>query len=160
MITQKELKKIFTYDEDTGFLHRKNGRYKGLVVGAIRPDGYVVAVIGTKTYLYHRLVWLYINGYEAEQIDHINRIKTDNRIDNLRSVTQQENQRNRPKSKNNTSGATGVRWEKRSKRWTARITVDRKEISLGGYPTFSEAVDARKNAEILYGFSENHGKDL
>ncbi len=64
------------------------------------------------------------------------------------------------KSKKNTSGVTGVTWDKSNNRWIAQIVIDGRHKKLGRFTDFSKAVDARKNAEVLYGFHKNHGKDL
>ena len=108
----------------------------------------------------HRLIWLYEYGYFPEMIDHINHTKTDNRLCNLREAVREINGKNRPLQSNNTSGVHGVSWHSRNKRWTARINVDKKRISLGRFANYSDAVNARMNAEVLYGYSELHGKDL
>ncbi|EDD9119389.1 HNH endonuclease [Salmonella enterica subsp. enterica serovar Infantis] len=93
-----------------------------------------------------------------EQIDHINHIRTDNRIVNLRKASNTENSRNASIGVNNTSGALGVWFEKRRKAWVAEIKVDRKKIHIGRFEKFSDAVAARKAAEVKHGFHENHGK--
>jgi hypothetical protein len=77
----------------------------------------------------------------------------------LRDVSNQENQRNKSRQSRNTSGVTGVHWHKRDKKWIARIKVDKKDLYIGMFDTFEEAVAARKEAEIKYGFHENHGRE-
>lgn len=93
-----------------------------------------------------------------EQIDHINHIRTDNRIVNLRKASNTENSRNASIGSNNTSGAVGVWFEKRRNAWVAEIKVDRRKIHIGQFDTFDAAVAARKAAEVEFGFHENHGK--
>ena len=66
---------------------------------------------------------------------------------------------NSKKKIDNTSGQTGVVWHKRDKKWQVNIRVSGKKVHLGYFIEFHEAVNARKNSEILYGFHENHGKD-
>lgn len=161
---QTYLKSKLHYELKTGiFTYARNvNRFKkGQIAGTIKgTDGYCKIIIDKKQYTAHRLAWLYVHGYLPEgQIDHINHVRADNRIDNLRDVTQSENQRNATKREDNTSGTTGVNWHKRDKRWYARIKVGTKRINLGGFVEYSEAVNARKNAEVLYGYHENHGKD-
>ena len=75
---------------------------------------------------------------QVPEVDHHNHVGTDNRRDNLR-VTLFQNQHNRKKNINNTSGYKGVIWNARGKNWRARITLDRKLKSLG---TFSDKVEA------------------
>lgn len=93
-----------------------------------------------------------------EQIDHINHVRTDNRIVNLRKASNTENSRNASIGSNNTSGALGVWFEKRRNAWVAEIKVDRRKIHIGQFDAFEDAVAARKAAEVKYGFHENHGK--
>ena len=92
-------------------------------------------------------------------IDHINGDPFDNRIDNLRLVTQRENSMNRRLSCNNKSGVIGVHYYSSRKQWQAQITSEGKKINLGRFDNFDDAVKVRKDAEIKYGFHENHGRD-
>lgn len=89
----------------------------------------------------HRLI---MSCPEDKVIDHINRDTLDNRKDNLRICTQADNIRNRTTFKNNTSGCTGVTWEKDAKRWRVRINIDNKEYNLGYYKDYNKAVNVRK----------------
>lgn len=90
--------------------------------------------------------------------DHISGNTLDNRSVNLRSVTTQQNQQNCAVGKNNTSKVVGVGLTPKG-RWRAYIFVDYKQIHLGHYDNFEDAVSARKEAEKLYGFHENHGRE-
>ena len=92
------------------------------------------------------------------QIDHLDHDRSNNRIENLRLVTHKENGRNISKKKNNTSGITGVRWNKARQKWVAQISINKKGIYLGLYNNLLDAVAARKRAEKFYGFYENNGK--
>jgi len=163
-MTQGLLKEILLYCPLTGqFIWKINANTKHSRIGAIantlNKDGYIIIGYKNKKYKAHRLAWLYMYGkLPKEQIDHINHIRTDNRMYNLREVTSAENQKNRTMSKNNNSSVMGVNWHYRDKRWRAFISVDKKYIHLGNFIEFHEAVNARKNAEVLYGFHENHGK--
>lgn len=137
-----------------------NTRYAGKEAGCV-SHGYIQIVINTKQYLAHRLAWMYVHGiFPKKGTDHINGIKSDNRIDNLRDVSQKENCRNRSIQSTNTSGITGVGWHKHSKKWRAYIEVDGEHISLGNYSDIEDAKTARKSAEIKYGFHENHGRQF
>lgn len=154
-----------SYNPDTGlFTHTKNkqgGKKKGDIAGSYNKVlGYVVIKLKGKSYMAHRLAWLVTYGtFPKGQIDHINHNRSDNKISNLRDVSVVENQRNITKPSDNTSGVVGVRWNEKANRWHARIAVDGKEVYLGYHVEFSDAVNARKNAEVLYGFHENHGRD-
>jgi hypothetical protein len=83
-------------------------------------------------------------------VDHINHIQSDNRRENLRVVTHAINSRNNKPGINNTSGRTGVFYNKRRDTWYARITVDRKDYHLGTYKSKEDAIEARKKAEEKY----------
>lgn len=85
-----------------------------------------------------------------KRVDHINHETTNNTRDNLRIVTNSENTMNRNINSNNTSGVTGVNFEKSSRKWIARIQVDGKRIRLGYFAHFEDAVKARKEAEEKY----------
>ena len=86
----------------------------------------------------------------SDQVDHINHNGLDNRRENLRACNNSENNRNKDFQRSPESGHTGVRLNKKNGRYYARIMVDKKEISLGGYATLDEAINARKQAEIQY----------
>ena len=161
-LTQQRLKEVAVYKEGK-FFRRTSipGFSKGSLIGTVGAKGYLVATIDGKTYKQHRLVWLYFNGsLPDDQIDHINQDRTDNRISNLRVVTNLENCRNKGKSKANTSGVTGVYLDKRTNRWRAIICIKGKNKNLGFYSTRTEAVKARKKGEKKYGFHQNHGGSL
>lgn len=85
----------------------------------------------------------------GSHVDHINGDKLDNRRENLRIVTPQRNQVNRKqRNRNNTSGVRGVRRHGQCDRWVAQITVNRKNIYLGLFGRFEDAVEARRAAEL------------
>ena len=97
-----------------------------------------------------------------KQVDHINGDKLDNRIKNLRLVTNQQNQFNRSSLKiNNTSGKTGVCWYKKYKKWVAQIEVrdnqKRKNYNLGYYTKKEDAIQARIEGEKKYFGEFRHG---
>ena len=125
----------------------------------IANSGYFVGSLFKKKYLAHRVIWAMRTGaWPAEQIDHINHIRTDNRIVNLREATQTDNSRNQSLSKNNTSGVTGVSWCARDRLWTATIGHEGDAVQLGHYKNKNDAVFAREAAERKYGYHRNHGK--
>jgi hypothetical protein len=114
----------------------------------ISKTGYVVANIGGKVIKLHR----FLLGIEEQKeiVDHINGNPLDNRRINLRICTCAENNRNCKLSKNNSTGHTGVSHIKSTGKFRARIMLDRKEIQLGRFDTYEEAVKAREQAEIKY----------
>jgi len=162
MITQDELKEIVSYDFDTGMFTRLvttcGSAQKGSVPESKNKDGYYQLRINYKMYTQHRLVWLYVFGvFPNGDIDHINHIRTDNRIINLRSVDKATNNKNLSKRADNKSGVTGVWWHKINKRWCAEIKVDGKKKSLGCFAEIEDAANARELAIKKYNFHENHG---
>jgi hypothetical protein len=158
MLNQETLKKYLTYDPETGLFRWKIARRRikaGEVAGCLRPDGYVNIMVLSKKYLAHRLAWLYVHGKFAEDfMDHINGIKNDNRIINLRSVTRSENQKNMSLRKNSISGVIGVAWNKRDQVWQVNI----QRIGYGSFKSKSDAIKKSKEVYKELGFHENHGK--
>lgn len=93
----ESLRNLFTYDPDTGVLTWARGRNKGKDAGYPTSNGYLRVKIGQTHYRVHRIIWKLYHGADipdSQQIDHINRDRTDNRIGNLRVVTASENNRN------------------------------------------------------------------
>jgi HNH endonuclease/AP2 domain len=113
---------------------------------SLNSQGYVQSRINGVLKRLH----LYLLDFPKNIVDHKNRNKLDNRRSNLRECTQAQNTRNSPLKKNNTSGYPGVNFIKTSGKWRARITFNRKEIRLGNYDSFEEAVKARKEGEKKY----------
>jgi len=111
-----------------------------------------------KDYYTHRIAWLiYYGEWPKNQIDHINQDPTDNRIENLRDVTQAENQKNRTLYNNNTTGYLGV--SKHHGKYRARIRINNIDKHLGYYDTAEEAAAVRAVASINYNFHPNHGNE-
>lgn len=124
----QRLKELFDYDR-RGFFVRKTGGFavrKGQRAGSTkRKDGYCqMRVDGTK-FLTHRLVFLYHNNFCPIHIDHINRKPWDNRIENLRETSYSNNNLNRKKHKNNSSGFRGVYFCNTYKKWKAQVRVEK-----------------------------------
>lgn len=121
--------------------------------------GYKVGAIFNKSYRAHRLIWAIVHGsWPINEIDHINGIKHDNSLKNLRTVSRAQNLRNIKKRKDNTSGHNGINWNKDIQKWNAKITLNNKQIHLGSYDCLSAAIIARKTAEKGHGFTERHGQ--
>lgn len=163
-MTQEYLKSIVDYDPETGFIvwafHRGSRSEKGRTAGYKRPNnGYITISINKKTYLAHRLAWLYMYGeWPNGQVDHINHIRTDNRIKNLRVVDSTGNNKNSSLPSTNTSGHVGVYFDKKIGKWMAKIHKNNKQIWLGYFLSIDDAIIARKTAEKILGFHQNHGK--
>lgn len=123
-------------------------------------DRYKKAKIFRKKYFAHRVIWAMVYGtWPKLEIDHINGIRSDNRLSNLREVTRAENAKNLKRSRNNTSGVIGVSWNNKSKKWYAEIVVNCKIKRLGYFDNIKDATFARKEAEKKYGFHPNHGRN-
>lgn len=162
--SQEYFKSVLHYDHETGLLyHRK--RFEAGIVKPIgrrltqKDSGRLVITLrigGIDSNFYvHRVAWIMVNGQipEGLQIDHINSVASDNRIDNLRCVTQIVNIQNirRPLSTSR-SGLLGV-FPRKNGRWGAKISVNSKNIALGSYSTKEEAHQAyvAKKREIHEG---------
>lgn len=125
----------------------------------INNGGYKQGEIYSKPHKAHRVMW-YIETKEIPLIvDHINGIRTDNRLENLRNVSVMENARNTCLNTRNKSGVIGVSYDNTYNKWVARIVVEGKSIFLGYFENFEEAVETRKLHEIKYGFHKNHGRN-
>ena len=184
MITQDYLKECLRYDPRTGDFtwlkrparhfksvagqSRANGGNAGKSAGDIHKEDsgkeyrrIRISHKGGSSGLYraHRLAWLYMFGcFPQNQIDHINGDSLDNRIENLRDVSNLENGRNQKKPKNNKSGVVGVSWDKKKLKWASKICVSGKGLFLGYFDEIGDAETARLSANKKYGFHENHGK--
>ena len=154
ILTQQKLKELLDYNPDTGVFTWRVSLNSRSVIGSNAgscSNGYKVIRINRKNYHAHRLAWLYVQGqFPQHQLDHINRIRDDNRIDNLREVTNAQNHQNRNLSANNKSGVCGVNWHKRDKKWRAYIKLNGKDIHIGQYDDMKDAIVARKQAEQTY----------
>jgi hypothetical protein len=159
---QAELKEILHYDPDAGIFTRLksgHGTRAGDVAGYTHKTGYVYIWAHGKKRLAHRLVWLYMTGrWPDYEIDHINHIKDDNRLVNLREASKTDNQRNMKLHKHNKSGTSGVTWNKEASKWQARIGDGKESRHLGTFECIDDAIAVRKDAEKAYGYHENHGK--
>jgi len=159
-LSQERADELISYNADTGSFVWLSGVKKGKKAGSKTVKGKYLSIgIDRHVYYAHRLAWLmYYGRFPDGQIDHINGNGLDNRIENLRDVSQKENLRNCRHQSNNTSGAMGVEWNPLNKNWRARIKVDGRTVSLGSYKSIEDAKKARKEAEATYGFHENHGQ--
>jgi hypothetical protein len=148
------LKEHLQYDQKTGEFEWVKSPARAIKAntkaGRLRPDGYVSIQIKGRLYFAHRIAWLIVYGeWPKDQIDHINRNRSDNRFENLRCVSRSQNGQNRKPNIGSASGHPGVTWSNTFKRWRAHITKDKKPTYLGSFKTLDEAISARKKAEKI-----------
>lgn len=134
-ITADVLQSLFEYKD--GELYRKTSPHMSVKIGdkagTFCNNGYYYTSIHSKQYLNHRIIFLMVNKYLPQYIDHINGISTDNRIENLRPATATQNSHNLKMSKYNTSGYKGVSWHKQTQKWNVRVRVNKVYKSFGLY---------------------------
>lgn len=173
-----DLRLMLSYDPTTGILRWKerpvehfpseahckswNSRRAGAVAGTLRHGAgkaYVQIGISGRFFPAHRVAWLMVHDSfdESLEIDHINGDGTDNRLDNLRLVSHQENQKNLSRRTDNASGVTGVAWDALRGKWLVRGHVAGKQKNLGRFDDFEAAVSARRRHEQEHGYHELHG---
>lgn len=184
-LTQEIVRELLDYNPDTGELFWKfrdikwfeetakknspaqnqkiwNTKNSGnLTFTKVDNKGYNRGSLLGKTYAAHRIIWLWYYGElltPEVDIDHKNHRRTDNRILNLGKVSRQQNLKNRSISSKNSTGFHGIWWDKDRNKYQVKICHSYKQIFLGRFSTLEEAIDARKKAEIKYGFDKNHGK--
>lgn len=152
MLTLDRLQELLTYHSDTGeFTWNVNHprAAKDSKAGAKDYYGYIVIRLDGVLYKAHRLAWLHTYGkFPAKGLDHINQNKSDNRIQNLREANQSINMHNVSLKSTNKSGFAGVTWRNDRQKWCARIKVGYKTFNLGLYTDISNAIEARKLAEL------------
>lgn len=123
----------------------------GDLAGTIDNKGYRVISVGRKRYKAHRIAWyIYYGEWPKSQIDHIDRNKQNNKIDNLRDVTQSVNQFNSGARKDSSTGHRGICWNKKRQKWQVRIQVNGKRKELGFFKDINDAISKRKQYEIIF----------
>lgn len=169
--SQEELKKLFEYDPLTGLLFWKirggqyfqtswamnkwNTRYAGKpALMSLSNNGYRYGNLFNKKVRAHRIIWKLTYGYDPKDIDHINGDRTDNRINNLRSVSRSDNMRNTKRHVDSPCPIPGVSWEKSRSKWMVRVCFEH----LGRFDCLGEALKVRRSAEGSMNFHENHGR--
>lgn len=170
------LRQVVSYDPKSGELRWKerplesfaretdlkiwNARRLGKIAFDTKTDeGYKHGGFMYKMHKAHRVAWaIHYGEWPKGHIDHINGNKTDNRIENLRVVTDNENAKNQPLSPRNKSGVPGVLFREKTGLWHASIGKDGKLKHLGNFPNKDDAIAARRKAERELGFHENHGR--
>lgn len=152
MITHSSLLESLHYNPDNGlftWIKRVSNRVKiGDVAGSLSEAGYIEIRFEGKLFKAHRLAWFYVhNKWPDEVIDHINNIKTDNRLCNLRDVAVTVNSSNSSKRSSSCSGYTGVTWCKNSRKWRVKIQANGRHFHIGRYEQICDAVQAYEYAK-------------
>jgi hypothetical protein len=152
-MTQELLKSILHYDKDTGVFTWKiqsNSNNKiGDIAGTKKQSGYMSITYKGKLYSSHRLAFLYEHGYLPKIIDHINRIKTDNRIENLREATHSQNQYNSKKGFGK-SHEKNVYWRQYRQKWAVIFYFNNKPKQFGSFKTIEEATKLAQKLRIQF----------
>ena len=145
--TADQVRGRLSYDKDSGKITRG-----GVVAGRVNNDGYIQIGVFGKRYQGHRLAWLmYYGEWPNGIVDHINGLREDNRICNLRIATHAQNNQNSTKPfKNNSCGRRGVVWRDKYNRWEAYIYLNNKQISLGLFNSPDAASAAYFQAKCNY----------
>jgi hypothetical protein len=153
MIDLTQIHKYFFYENGKLFWKCKKAHTThkiGDEAGSTNIRGYKSVCINRKHYRIHKIIWFIHHGDWPETIDHIDGNPSNNRIENLRKVSQAQNSMNRKIAKNNKSGITGVYFCSTWKRWKAEIKFNTKKLNLGSFNSFEDAANARLTAEKKY----------
>lgn len=148
----ERVRELFNYDPETGIIECKISRRKaraGSIAGKLTWHGYLRTEVEGKKYYNHLLAWLFVHGeWPPDEIDHIDRDKTNNRISNLRLATHAQNKRNSPGRRKTLKGA----YRRSNGSWRSQLRYDGALLELGTFKTEQEAHEAyKRTAERLYG---------
>lgn len=142
--SKEELDELFVYKD--GMLFWRHGLDNqvnaGDEAGGVNTCGYVSVSIKDRKYPVHRLIWVMHENEPVEFIDHINRDRRDNRIENLRAATNAENTRNAGIRKDNTSGVKGVSWRRQNRKWSGKVCFQGQQYHAGYFETKEECAKA------------------
>lgn len=153
-LTIHRLQSLLSYDPETGcfrWLAPRPYCSTGKLAGGLTSYGYIRISVDGRPYQAHRLAWFYVHGrWPSNEIDHVNGVRSDNRLTNLREATPSQNQANKRIRKDNTSGVKGVTWDKSRGKWLASIHINGKRLGLGRHQTLEQAARAYEAAASLH----------
>lgn len=158
----EEIKSAFRYDQNTGKLYWKIDKFKiksGKIAGTLHRSGYRQVMYKGVHYQEHRVIWCLVHGEWPDLfIDHIDRNRSNNRLENLRLATRSENSCNTVVKVNSVSGIKGVNWHKASQSWLVRLQINGVRTEIGRFSSIEEAKRAIENARLsTHKEFTNHG---
>lgn len=163
-LTQELIAKVLKYDALSGTLiwisnlHSKRVVPNSRAGSLVKSTGYRNISLFGRTYLEHQLIWFICNGvWPKGQIDHINQIRDDNRIVNLRDVSKADNARNRSRNPNSKLGEHGIWFNIRTNKYVAEITLNGKKVYQKSFDDIDVAINERRIKSLELGFHTNHG---
>jgi hypothetical protein len=172
-ITQEIAKKYTDYNPETGiftwkkrdyidgedprYINRFNRNMAGKVAAGRHSEGYLIARIDGVNVKLHRLAWIYHYGVEPDIIDHINGVRNDNRIENLRNIKKHENNWNQGIRKDNKTGYSGLHWNNQIGKWHVRLGHKNIAHHVGFFDDFDEALIERNKKIVELGYFDGHG---
>lgn len=139
----QRLRELFSYDRETGVVTRlipRGDQRAGAIAGSLGNQGYMKVSVDGRHLLLHRVIWAMETGaWPADEIDHRNGVRSDNRWLNLREANVVQQRQNRKRSKLNTSGLVGATRTSDKKRWRSSIRANGVRLFLGNFPTAEAA---------------------
>jgi hypothetical protein len=160
LLTQEYLRNLFKYSNGKLFWKESPGRYvkAGTQAGCVYNNGYCVVKINNKRYGLHRIIFMMHHGYFPNEIDHIDRNRANNKIENLRAATSQQNKNNTGITKANKSGCKNVCWDKSTQKWLIQLQINGKTKNIGRFKDLELAdLVAFMAREKYHGEFVNHG---
>ena len=154
MLTQERIRELLDYDPATGHLiwrvTKSPKAPKGSIAGSVNAKGHVNLQIDKRMYALHQVVFALHHGHIPKEIDHVNRNKQDNRIENLRACDSSLNKGNIGLLRSNRSGYRGVSLNTRTQKYHAQIKINGKQTYIGRFDTAENAARAYDGAARLY----------
>lgn len=134
-LTQEYLLSIFDYKDGNLYWKKSVGKRGkiGNLAGSLHHSGYKYVKLNGKSTANHRIIFMMHHGYFPEEVDHIDRNRANNNINNLRASTNEKNALNKSVGIHNKAGIRGVYFDKRNKKWSVQISVNKKQKYFGQY---------------------------